>query len=133
MLAPGGRVALSTWDSPERNRYLGIFVDALEEAGVSCPRSAPQGADELRALLRGAGFAAVEVRSLELTQRVADADELWRGLLGGSVRTAGLVMRQPAATRETVRAAVERLAANYRAGGALAIPVRATLAAGSWP
>ena len=29
VLAPGGGIALSTWDSPERNRFLGILVDAL--------------------------------------------------------------------------------------------------------
>ena len=58
-----GTLALSTWDLPERARFLGILVDALAECGVTRPRESPAGpdpyrfadADEFRALLRGAG------------------------------------------------------------------------------
>ena len=137
--APGAGIALSTWDLPERNRFLGILVDALQACGVTAVREPSAGPDpyrfaddhRFRALLRGAGLEEVEVRSLSLTHRVPDAEALWRGLLGGSVRTAGLVRKQTPATRSRIRAAVERLAEEYRAGGELAIPVRAKLARGT--
>jgi SAM-dependent methyltransferase len=138
VLRPGGGIALSTWDLPERNRFLGILVDALRACGVSRPQETVAGPDpyrfadddELRALLRDAGLEDIDVRSVSLTQRVLDADELWEGMLGGSVRTAGLVMRQPPSIRTRIRAASDRLAEEHRVGGALAIPARATIAWG---
>jgi SAM-dependent methyltransferase len=141
VLTPGGGIALSAWDLPERNRFLGILVDALRACGATHPREALAGPDpyrfadddELRVLLRGAGLDDVEFRSVSLIQGVADADELWQGMLGGSVRTAGLVMRQPPGTRRRIRAAVERLAEEYRLDGGLAIPARAKIARGRRP
>jgi SAM-dependent methyltransferase len=135
---PGGGIALTTWDLPERNRFLGILVDALGASGVTGPQE-PSAApdpyrfaedDEFRALLSGARLEDVEVRSVSLTHHVLDAEELWRGLLGGSVRTAGLVMRQTPATRSRIRAAVARLAEEHRVDDDLAIPVSAKLARG---
>jgi hypothetical protein len=60
----------------------------------------------------------------------SDVNELWQGLLGGSVRTAGLVMRQAPGTRRKIRAAVERLAEDHRADGELVIPVCVKIARG---
>lgn len=139
--APGGWIALSAWDLPERNRFLGIVVDALRACGVADRKEAIGGPDpfrfadddEFRGLLGGAGLDAVEIRSVSLTHRIADADELWHGILGGSVRTAGLVMRQPPATRRRVRAAVDRLAEEHPVDGALAIPACAKIARGRRP
>jgi SAM-dependent methyltransferase len=141
VVVPGGRIALSAWDVPERNRVLGILVDAVRACGVS--RSPEERAgpdphrfadeDEFRRLLGDAGLEGVEVRSISLTQQVRDADELWQGMLGGSVRTAGLVMRQSPSTRGTIRAAVERLAEEYGADGGLAIPACAKIASGRRP
>src|SRR3954454_12133620 len=91
VLARGGAMALSTWDVPEHTRFLGILRDALRACGV--PDGEATGPDpfrfadndEFRGLLRGAGLADIEVHEVELSHRVADADELWQGLLGGSV------------------------------------------------
>jgi SAM-dependent methyltransferase len=141
VVVPGGGIALSAWDVPERNRFLGILIDALGACGVSRPREALASPDpyrfadddQFRGLLGGAGFEDVHVRSASLTHRVSDADELWQGMLGGSVRTAGLVMSQPPRVRSRVRAAVERLADEYRVDTALAIPARAKIARGRRP
>ncbi len=141
VVRPGGRIALSAWDVPERTRFLGILRDALGECCVADPYEASRpdpfrfaDDDELRGLLRGAGLRAVEVRSVSLTHHVADVDELWRGMLGGSVRAAGLVTRQPPRTRARIRASVARLADEYRvAGGGLTIPARAEIASGRRP
>jgi len=141
VVTPRGRIALSAWDLPDRNRFLGILVDAVRGCGVTHPPAALAGPDpyrfadddELRELLRDAGLHDVEVRTVSLIQRVSDADELWQGMLGGSVRTAGLVMRQPPAIRRRIRAVVERLAVEYRVEGGLAIPARAKIACGRTP
>jgi SAM-dependent methyltransferase len=138
VLRSAGALALSIWDLPERTRFLGILLDALRASGAADDGLAGDADpfrladdDEFRALLRGAGLEDVEVRSVALSHRVGDANELWEGLLGGSVRTAGLVMRQPPGTRRKIRAAVQRLAEEYRADGELVIPACAKIARGT--
>jgi SAM-dependent methyltransferase len=141
VVVAGGGVALSAWDVSERNRFLGVMVDALRNCGVTGSQEAVAGPDpyrfadddEFRMLLRGAGLEGVEVRSVSLTHRVPDTDDLWEGMLGGSVRSAGLIMRQPQRTRRRIRAEVERLVEEYRADGELAIPARAKIAWGRSP
>jgi SAM-dependent methyltransferase len=141
VVVPGARIAVSAWDVPERNRVLGILVDAVRACEVTHLQDAPAGPDpyrfadddELLGLLRGAGLEDVGVQPVSLTQRVLDTDELWQGMLGGSVRTAGLVMRQSSSTRRKIRAEVERLAEEYSADGGLAIPACAKIASGRRP
>ena len=49
VLAPGGRVALTRWDAPERCRLLGVLVEAAGTANRDRPSSVPDGACVLRA------------------------------------------------------------------------------------
>jgi SAM-dependent methyltransferase len=141
VLTPEGEIAISTWDLPDRNRFLGILLDALRACGIADRQEVGAGPDpfrfanddEFRGLLRGAGFEAVDIRPVSVTHWVVDADELWQGVLGGSLRTAGLVMRQPPQIRGEIRATVNRLAQQYRADGGLAIPARAKIAHGRRP
>jgi SAM-dependent methyltransferase len=140
VLVPGGQVAFSVWDRPERMRVIGVVKEAIEIAGVADGDAVPSGgpdpdrfADEreFRALLEGAGLVAVAVSTVELSHSVAGADELLRGLLGSSVRTAALLRAQDAMTKSRVIAALERTVEPYRRGdGALELPVAAKLAAG---
>src|SRR3954470_1302731 len=37
VLASGGAVALTVWDVPQRARFLGVFLDAIAEAGAVPP------------------------------------------------------------------------------------------------
>jgi SAM-dependent methyltransferase len=93
VLVAGGRLALTAWDLPERARFLGIFLDAVAAAGATAPTDVPRGPDffrfsreeEFAGLLRGAGLEDIEVETLEFTHPVASVDELWDGLLGGTV------------------------------------------------
>jgi SAM-dependent methyltransferase len=138
VLAPGGWLAVSTWDVPERAAVLGIVVAAVAEAGVAPPAHLPAGppffaysTDEaLVGLLRGAGLHEVRARRLSFTHRVASPDELWNGVLDGTVRTAALVGGQPPHVRRRIRAAFDRLAANYAAGAGLELPVSVQIASG---
>jgi SAM-dependent methyltransferase len=140
VLVPGGRVAFSVWDRPERMRVFGVVTEAIEAAGVDRDGALPAGgpdpyrfADEgeFQALLEAAEAVEVAVRTVELTHRVAGTEELLRGLLGSSVRTATLLRAQGAVVRRRITAALERLVEPYRASdGALELPVAAKLASG---
>jgi SAM-dependent methyltransferase len=130
--APGGAVALSTWDAG--SALPGMLVEALARAGVRGPdRFRFADDEELTTLVRGAGFGEVEVRAVAFTHRVADVNELWHGLMGGSVRTAGLVTGQRPHVRACVREEFDVLAERHRDGEVLAIPVRVKIARGAMP
>ncbi len=141
VLGPGGRLALTAWDLPERARFLGVFLDAVAEAGATPPEDLPTGPDffrfsadeEFDAIMRDHGLQDRAVRTIAFTHRVATADELWDGLLGGTVRTSALIVRQPEETRRRIRDAFNRLVRPYQRGDVLELPVSVKLAAGRKP
>jgi len=138
VLAPGGRLALSTWDAPERARLQGVFVDAVAEVGAQPPPHIPPGpsffrfADEgeFARLLGDAGLGDVDVRTVAFTHRFASGDALWNGLLAGTVRTRALVLAQPEDVQARIRAAFDRLVRPYATKDGLEIPVSVKLASG---
>jgi SAM-dependent methyltransferase len=139
VLAPGGKVALSTWDIPERMRLLGVLLDAVHEAGAEPPAHIPVGppifrfADEseFSGLLEGAGLRDVEVGTVAFSHRLKSADELWTLLRDGTVRTRALLDGQTEQALARVRASFERLVGEYAAGdGSVDLPVSLKLAAG---
>jgi len=141
MLRPGGRLALTTWDVPERARFLGVFLDAVADAGAPAPNDVPTGPnffrfsadEEFDALMRDHGLEQRAVKTIAFTHRVANADELWEGLLGGTVRTSALIERQPDETRRRIRDSFDRLVHQYQRGAVLELPVSAKLASGRKP
>ena len=141
VLVPGGRIALTAWDFPERSRLLGLFLDAVGEAGATPPDELPPGPDVFRfsadeefdALMRAHGLEDRRVERVEFTHRVPSADELWAGFLAGSLRVAVLITTQPMETQQRVRAAFDRLVEEYRRDDGLDLPVSAKLASGRKP
>jgi SAM-dependent methyltransferase len=141
VLRRDGRLALTVWDLPSRARFLGVFLDAVAEAEARPPDDVPTGPDffrfsvdeEFDALLRDHGLEDREVRTIAFTHRVSGADELWDGLLGGTVRISALIMRQTEETRGRIRAAFERAVDDYRRGDVLELPVSVKLASGRKP
>ncbi len=142
VLAPGGQAAFAVWDRPERTPFMGLIGEAIEEAGVEGEGSVPAGgpdpfryADEpeFRGLLAGAGFARVEVATLEVVHRASSGAELWDGILGGTVRASARVLAQPPHVRERIRAAFERRVERLRDGDSIALPAVIKLAAGERP
>ena len=138
VLAPGGRVAVAMWDQPERVAFLGLLDAAMDAAKVERGLLLPPGpaayrfADdaELRALLTIAGFGEPTVRPLTWTHRIASIEAWWEGGLGSLVRASAAVVHQPPAVQARIRAAFERLAAEYRAEGGFVVPAAAKIAAG---
>lgn len=139
VLGSGGTLALTTWDLPDRMRLLGVFLDAFAEAGATPPDEIPAGPpffrfavdDEFTRLLLDAGLDRVAVTTIAFSHDVATADELWNGMLSGTVRTSALFLHQTEPTRSAIRAAFDRgLLAYQRDGGGFALPVSAKLAVG---
>jgi SAM-dependent methyltransferase len=141
VLAPGGRLALTVWDRPDRARFLDVLLGAFRDAEATPPTDVPVGPDffrfsadeELDALLLDQGLEDRRIGTVAFTHRFSGPNELWDGFLGATVRTSALIVRQPEETRRRIRAAFERRAAEYQAADGLELPVSVKLAAGRKP
>ena len=133
---PGGRVATAMWGPFEQVALLGLPARAAAAAGVAAD-DGPGGPDSLRftdaaelvRVLEGAGLAEVGVDEIAFPLPVADLDELWNGVLGGSVRTS----RRLAAGGEAARVALREIAEPYRDGAGYSLPTLVRVAAGLRP
>jgi SAM-dependent methyltransferase len=138
VLAPGGYVSLTTWDLPQRCRLLGVLIEAMAEAGAAAPADLPSGPpffrfadnDAARGLLADAGFSSIQVSTVAFDQAIADTEELWQGMLKGTVRNGAVLHAQPTETLEAIRAAFDRNLAPYRHGDHLQVPVTVKLVSG---
>ena len=134
----GGRIALSWWDDPSKQRIQGLFREAIAEIGIAPPPDVPEGysmfrfadTDEFRRLLEGAGLIDVKVQDHKTTYLVADVDTLWRGGLGSFALTASAIAHQDKETQAAIRAALERNAAAYGTPAGLNLPVAFKIGAG---
>lgn len=141
VLAPGGRLALTVWDLPSRARFVGVFLDAVTEVQARPPTDLPVGPDffrfsdeeELVRLLGDRDLDDIKVSSISFTHPVASPDELWRGLLAGTVRTAAVVRGQPDDVQQRIRAALDRLLHAYRVDAGFELPVSVKLASARRP
>lgn len=137
-LSPGGRIALSWWDDPSRQRIQGIFREAIAEIGVPAPLDVPQGhnvfrysnSGEFLRLLDGAGLTDVKVTEHAATYLVPDTETLWRGGLGSLVLTGAVIRKQDQATQALIRAAFERCAGVYRSDDGLKLPIAFKIGSG---
>jgi SAM-dependent methyltransferase len=140
VLAPGGSLALSAWDTADRARIFGVFLDAVVESGATRPAELPVGPDFFRfasddafdTLLRDAGLVDRRVETIDFTHAVSTA-ELWDGMLAGTVRTSALILGQPEGVQRRIRDAFDRNVAAYRSGDEYRLPVAVKLAVGRKP
>lgn len=145
VVAPGGGVAFSVWDRPERARLIGLVGEAVERAGGDRSAGVPEGPDdfrfadpeEMRRLLEEAGLTQVEARSHELSIEVPGVDALWSGLMGGLARAAAAVEAHDDNMRARVREAFGEIAAGFRRPdgeeGVLDVPAVVILGFGRMP
>jgi hypothetical protein len=127
VLTDEGRLALTAWDFPARARLVGVLLDAVQEVGIASPGVVPAGPNffrfaddmELESLLTDQGFVHVGIRTVEFMHGVGSAEELWDGLLHGTVRTSAVIRGQSA---EVVR----RIRASFDAGWTVIRPARST-------
>jgi SAM-dependent methyltransferase len=137
-LRRGGRIALSWWDDPSKQRIQGLFREAIAEIGVALPPDVPTGysmfrfadTDEFRRLLEGARLTDIMVQDHKTTYRIPDVDALWHGGLGSFALTASAIIHQDKVTQAAIRAALERRAAAYKTPAGLELPVAFKIGAG---
>ena len=138
VLADGGRLSLTTWDTADHMRVLGIFLEAFAQAGAAPPPDIPVGPPFFRyaddgtfaALLTDHGLVDARIHTIAFTHRVSSSDEYWDGMLGGTVRTSALVAGQDDETRQRVRRCVDQLLLGLRSGDDFELPISVKLASG---
>lgn len=140
VLAPGGRLALATWDVPSRGRLFGFFLEAFSEVGAAPPSDLPAGPDVFRfaddaaftELLATAGLRDVEVSPIAFNYETATFDEYWQALQEGTVRMSSLLHGQSEETRLRIRDALKQKLDEHRAPiDTITLPVAVKLAAGT--
>jgi len=138
VLIRDGRLALTAWNLPARARLIGVLLDAVREVGIAAPETVPAGPDffrfadgtEFASLLADQAFADVDVRTLEFMHSVDSADDLWDGLLQGTVRTSAVIQGQSHDVVAQIRASFDRRLEGYWTGQTYQLPVSFKLATG---
>jgi SAM-dependent methyltransferase len=138
VLAPGGRLAFTTWD--ENAMTFRLILDAVKARGttdVPLPEgpgffeySDPQ---EGRRVLTGCGFVDPAITILPLMWSVESTEALLRSFLEGGVRTRGLLRAQSPEQLDAIRAEVAERARVFQRGDALELPTPAVLASAVRP
>jgi SAM-dependent methyltransferase len=136
VLRSEGRVALAVWDSVQNNPWALEPSLELIERGLSGPPApgtpgpfALGDPERLRDLLAQAGFAEVDVQSLELEQRHPSFEVFWETTLDISHGFHDAVLSRPEAEIAEIRAGLaSRLSPYTSSDGALAIPARTLVA-----
>jgi SAM-dependent methyltransferase len=137
VLRPAGRLALAVWDAVEQNPWALLPAQELRERGL--PATQQEGSpgpfalgssDRVSALLADAGFAEIEVRSMDLTRRHSSFDELWEATLDLSRGFHDAVLARPEGELADIKSALAERFAPYTArDGTLEVPGRTLLAA----
>jgi ubiquinone/menaquinone biosynthesis C-methylase UbiE len=136
VLRRGGRVALAVWDSIEHNPWAQLPDIELRERGLVPPAEpgapgpfALGRAERVYELLQEAGFADINVESLELHRRHVSFEEYWESTLDLSRAMHDAVLSRPPEEVEQIQAAVkERFEPYVGADGTLDIPGRTLVA-----
>jgi len=139
VLRPGGRAAFSVWDVPARGRWIGVVFEAFAASGARPPAGVPDGPNffrlaedsEFERLLEGAGLGQVDVSTVEFGLHLEDGDELWDGLIEGSVRVRPMILGQTEELQREIRRRYDELLEAYRVGDGFDVPVSVKLAVGT--
>ena len=141
VLAPRGRIALSSWDAAERSPFFAAVLGAVASAEVPAPHEAPAGpsffqfTDDVvfRALLEDAGFEAVAVDAIAVEIPVASANELITSMADGTVRVGAALRAADDKQRDRMVVSLEERLAEWRSGCGFAVPAPMKLASGTKP
>jgi ubiquinone/menaquinone biosynthesis C-methylase UbiE len=137
----GGRIALSSWDVPQRSPIPGAMYLAVQDAGAPLAEGLPAGPPFYRysddamfaRLLTDAGLVDAEVIDVAFTHRMASADAYWDALIEGSVRASAQVLGQTRDMQRRIREAFDRRVAEFDDGNGLELPVAVKIASGHKP
>ena len=132
-------LALAVWDNIEHNPWAALPGIELRERGLIAPPApgtpgpfALGRAEGVYELLEQAGFAEVNVESLELHRRHASFEQFWETTLDLSRAFHDAVLERPQEEIDEIEAAVRaRIAAYEMPDGMLDIPARTLVASAS--
>jgi ubiquinone/menaquinone biosynthesis C-methylase UbiE len=136
VLRPGGRVALAVWDSVQHNPWALLpTIELLERGLTSPPVEGTPGPftlgdpERVRELLQQAGFADIDVQTLEVEQRHASFDAFWETTLDIARLFHDAVLSRPEPEIAEIRSGLAaRLEPFTEPDGTLAIPGRTLVA-----
>ncbi len=139
VLRAGGRLALAVWDSLQHNPWALLPSLELIERGLASPPAygapgpfALGDPERVRELLQQAGFAEIDVQSLDVEQRHDSFDTFWETTLDVSRAFHDAVLSRPEPEISEIRAGLAARLAPYAApDGTLAIPGRTLVASAS--
>jgi ubiquinone/menaquinone biosynthesis C-methylase UbiE len=135
-LRDGGRLAVATWDRPDRNLWMAAPVLALVAHGaMPLPNPADPGpfslADpsDLERRLRSAGFSSVQTEYVEFQQRYPSIEEYWSETKDLAAPIAGVLDGLPAADADAVAATANETLSQFTGeDGSIAAPASAVVA-----
>jgi 2-polyprenyl-3-methyl-5-hydroxy-6-metoxy-1,4-benzoquinol methylase len=137
-LRPQGRIALSTWASPQQNPFATIALDALRQhMEVPTPPPGAPGIfafadpDALRSTIEAGGFAEVQVEPLEFVNGVYDSGEhYWSTLRDLAAPIVRLYNQLAPDQQQAVDRAIISEADRRKEGGKIAVRGTAWIASG---
>jgi SAM-dependent methyltransferase len=139
VLRPGGRVALAVWDSVQQNPWALLPTLELIERGLTAPPVpgtpgpfALGDPERVRELLAQAGFAEIDVQSVEVPQRHDSFGLFWETTLDISHAFHDAVLSRPEPEIAEIRSGLAaRLEPFVAPDGTLTIPGRTLVASAS--
>jgi ubiquinone/menaquinone biosynthesis C-methylase UbiE len=115
VLRPGGRVAFTVWDTPDKAIGFGIVIGAIQKYGdlnVPIPPGPPffrfSDPAEARRALNESGFTNFTVSEVPQVWHLESTDALFEVMYHGSVRNAALLRAQKPEVLEAIRAEIRR-------------------------
>lgn len=137
VLKKGGRLAMATWDRPDRNLWMSAPVIALVSQGAMPP---PNPADpspfamadpaDLERRLEAAGFSSVRTELVSFMQRYASIDAYWEETLDMSAPILGAIDGLEPDAVTTLRASTQQTLAQFIGeDGRIEVPANAVVAA----
>jgi ubiquinone/menaquinone biosynthesis C-methylase UbiE len=134
VLRPGGRLGFTVWAKPEEAVAFGIVLGAIQRHGrldVPIPPGPPffrfSEPEESRRVLLRLGFRTPEVAVVPQVWRLGSLDALFEVMLGGTVRTAGLLRAQTPEAQDAIRVDIREAVRPYQRAGAVELPMPAIL------
>jgi SAM-dependent methyltransferase len=140
VLRPGGRMAASVWDVPERARHNGLIEEAVVSTLGSPPKVAqpssplPKDTSGLAALVQKGGLVAVLVRIVPGYVKLSGPENLLELAEFSTTRSAALVRTVPPHLRRELESDLRRRMRPFWAGaGDYALPTPSVMVLGSKP
>jgi ubiquinone/menaquinone biosynthesis C-methylase UbiE len=140
VLTPGGRLAFTVWDVPDKVIGFGAIYEAIRAHGT-LDVGLPVGPNfflfsdpaQSQRVLQAAGFSSPSITFVPQVWCVAAPEQVFEATLQGSVRAAATLRGQSPAAREAIKAAVSKVISGFRRGDQYEVPMPAVLGAAIKP